>query len=302
MIVPFKKILKEVKDYKNGKIKSGISLGDEEIDKRIRFKRQFNVILGHANAGKTTLVIYLMLLYSINKNLKFLIYSSENDLYDLAMRLIEFKEVKPISKIPDSDLEEAAEFIDQHFKFVDNSKLYHYQELLSIGETVKKEYDFDGFLIDPYNSLVREKEQMSGISSHEYDYVALSKFRLFCQDNNVALWLCTHANTEAARRRHPLGHRYAGQTTPPSAADCEGGQKFKSRCSDFWVIHRYIDDLHDWKFSHLHVEKVKTTQSGGSTTKGEPILFESIKNNVGFAINQNKLLTSREYKQKNFPF
>ena len=105
MIVPFKKILKEVKDYKNGKIKSGISLGVEEIDKRIRFKRQFNVILGHANAGKTTLVIYLMLLYSINKNLKFLIYSSENDLYDLAMRLIEFKEVKPISKIPDSYLE-----------------------------------------------------------------------------------------------------------------------------------------------------------------------------------------------------
>jgi hypothetical protein len=52
----------------------------------------------------------------------------------------------------------------------------------------------------------------------------------------------------------------------------------------------------------LHVEKVKTTQSGGSTTKGQPIVFESIKNNVGFAINQNKLLTSREYKQKNFPF
>ena len=303
MLVSFKSILKQIKDYRAGKIKSGISLGIEEIDVRIRFKRQFNVILGHANAGKTTLVLYLMLLYSVKKNLKFLIYSSENDLYDLAMRLIEFKEVKPINKIPDSDLKEAAEFIDQHFKFVDNSKLYDYQVLLSIAEKIKKTFSYDGFLIDPYNSLIRNKQLMANLNAHEYDYEVTSKFRLFCQDNDVALWLCTHANTEAARKRHPLGHDYSGLPIPPMAADCEGGTKFISRCSDFWVVHRYIAHATDWIYTQLHVKKVKTTQTGGSCTPLiEPILFESVKNKCGFRINEKNLLTSRENKQKDLPF
>ena len=113
----------ETKDYlhklRTGEIKQGLGLGLPDIDKYLVFKpRAFNVILGHANVGKTHLVLYLMLCYTMKHKLKWLIYSSENEPSSIQRRLIEFLEQQPINKISESTLNKHLEFINQYFQII----------------------------------------------------------------------------------------------------------------------------------------------------------------------------------------
>ena len=89
-------------DIRNGKVKEGLRLGVPEIDEYWRFKfSSFNVVLGHASTGKTTTLLYLLLLYAVKYNLKYLIYSSENEPSSITKKLCEFLVGLPFNKIPD---------------------------------------------------------------------------------------------------------------------------------------------------------------------------------------------------------
>ena len=138
--------------------------------------------------------------------------------------------------------------------------------MLDVAKAVHNAWKYQGFFIDPYNSLIKDRKQMEGISGHDYDYEATTEMRLFCKDNNVSIWLNTHANTQALRIKHQLGHEYAGHPIPPLASDVEGGGKFVNRADDFIVIHRYTQHPSDWTQSHIHVRKVKETDTGGRPT------------------------------------
>ena len=71
MIIEFKDEIEKIRDIRNGKIREGYKLENEKIDEHFRFKSgNFNVILGHANVGKTSLVLYLMLLHSLKNGLR----------------------------------------------------------------------------------------------------------------------------------------------------------------------------------------------------------------------------------------
>ena len=94
MIINFSDHIEKLQMVRSGKIKEGLKLDIPEIDEHFRFKTSnFNVILGHANTGKTTVILYLMLLYSIKHNLKWLVFSSENEPYTLMKKMIEFIEI-----------------------------------------------------------------------------------------------------------------------------------------------------------------------------------------------------------------
>ena len=91
MIINFEDHLTKIEDVRSGKTKEGLRLDIPEIDEFFRFKAgNFNVILGHANVGKTTLILYLMLMYSIKHNTRWLVFSSENEPYTLIRKLIKF--------------------------------------------------------------------------------------------------------------------------------------------------------------------------------------------------------------------
>ena len=84
MIVNFNKEIEKLQQIRSGKLKEGLRLGIPELDEHFRFKyTNFNVILGHANVGKTTTILYMMLLYSLKHNVKWLVYSSENEPYTI---------------------------------------------------------------------------------------------------------------------------------------------------------------------------------------------------------------------------
>jgi KaiC/GvpD/RAD55 family RecA-like ATPase len=290
MIVNIAKTLETLNDIRTGKIKEGLKLGVDEIDTYFRFKREFTVILGHANTGKTQTMLYLMFLYTIKHNIKWLIFSSENTPHSLYKKLIEFDTGLPLNKIPEDEVRKRLIRISMNFQIIDPSELYTYKTLLSEAKEIKKEFNYDGFLIDPYNSLVTDVGAAK-LGKHEYDYLATTEFRQFCTEMNCALWLNTHANTEALRKTHTASHPYAGHPIPPMAADVEGGGKFINRSNSFLCLHRYLAHPTDWMYSHIHVRKIKDIDTGGKPTiMDEPIKLRSVKNNVGYEIDGKNLV------------
>lgn len=304
MLINITEEISKLKAVRSGKIKEGLRLGVPEIDEHFRFKAgNFNVILGHANVGKTSVTMYLMLLYSIKHGTKWLVYSSENEPYTLIKKLIEFMEGEIINRVESVHFENRLLWINEHFKFIDPLQLHTYKSLLADARKIKKDWNYDGFLIDPYNSLMKDKEELKGLNGHEYDYLATSEFRIFCKSERVTIWLNTHAATEALRKKHGKGSIYEDHPIPPMASDVEGGGKFVNRCDDFIVIHRYTQHPTDWMNSLIHVRKVKDIDTGGRPTSLEaPIKLRSIRNNVGFEMGSTNLIQYTKREQKNIPF
>jgi len=261
------------------------------------------VCLGHANVGKTTVILYLMLLYSIKHNIRWLIFSSENEAHSIIRKLIEFLAAKPINKITDEEFNKHKQFVFNQFKIIDANELHTYKTLLELATSIKKAWNYQGFLIDPYNSLMKDRDMLKGINSHDYDYEATSEIRIFCKTHNVAIWLNTHAATEALRKKHGTSDEYAGHPIPPMASDVEGGGKFVNRSDEFICIHRYTQHPTDWMYNHIHIRKVKDIDTGGRPTPiDEPIKLKSILNNVGFQLNGNHIIRPALTKQINLPF
>ena len=96
MIANKESLKSQILDLKYGRVKQGLKIGADTLDEYFRYKQgNFNLIVGHANVGKTTLLIYLLTLYAIRHKLKFLIWSSENTPQSIARKIIEFKMNKP---------------------------------------------------------------------------------------------------------------------------------------------------------------------------------------------------------------
>lgn len=291
MLIDYNKQITTLNSLRKGELIQGLKLDIPEIDEYFRLKKQdFGIWLGHANVGKTSLTIYLMLLYSIRHNQKWLIYSSENEPYELIQKILEFLLEEPINRIIPADFNKGLDFIKKHFHFIDNSKLYTYKELLAEAQNHRIAFKYDGFLIDPYNSLAKDKDMLKGLGMHEYDYEATTDIRLFCKKNKVTVWLCTHANTEAIRQIYRDG-KYQGYPKVPESSSIEGGGKFVNRCDFFAVAHRFIQHPTEFMFSQMHVKKIKSISSGGRCTPlDDPILLKAITNNVGYSINNESLV------------
>jgi len=302
MLINFEKHLKKLNDIRAGNVNEGLRLGVDRLDNHFRLVYgNLNFILGHANTGKTHLVFYLMFLYSLKHNVRWLVFSSENEPYSLIRKIIEFAEGKPINQIETEDFKKQYDWVFNHFKFVDTEKAYTYKDLLELATAVKKAWDYQGFLIDPLNSLKKNIPKNS--NSYEYGYESLTDIRIFCKQHNITTWICVHAVTEALRKKHPQGHYYANQPIPPMASDSEMGGMSINRADDFLIIHRYIYHDTDWIYSNLYSAKVKNQELGYKPTPiDDPVKFRSILNNVGFEIDGKNLVTYNTKEQTGLSF
>ena len=296
MLINYSEHINKLNDFRKGKVQEALKLGHKEIDDNFRFVAgNMNLLVGHNNVGKTHFTFYLMLLYSLKHNIRWLVFSSENDAVQLIKKLIEFIEGRPINKIEEKDYEESKEFVYNHFKFVDTNRQYTYKQLLKLATKVKDAWNYQGLLIDPINSL---KKDLRNTNGYEYNYVQLTDIRIFCKTHNIATWICAHAVTEALRKRHSANHEYAGMNPPATLGDTEGGAVFGNRVDDALVIHRYISSPDSWMYTRLYVCKVKEMSLGYKPTSHEqPILFKSILNNVGFQVGGKNLIKYRTKKQ-----
>ena len=251
-----------IDDYSQGKIQLGLGTGDPKFDEFFRYKKEFLIINGHSNVGKTTTALYLIANSAVQHGWKWVLYSSENRTASVKMSLMQFAMDKKVADMTYSERKEAYSWVQEHFTVINNEQVYSYADIILFMEKVMRQQDIDAIFIDPYNSL---KLDMKGtnIGVHDYHYEAASEFLTFSKANDIAVWLNCHSGTEAQRRKGPDGLPVA-----PYAEDTEGGGKFVNRADCFVTIHRKVQsaDPNIRKMSEIHVRKVREVETGGAPT------------------------------------
>ena len=273
--------LEWINKFANGEIEKGLSTGFPKLDKHFLFKKEFTIINGHSNVGKTTTALYLMVSASVLHGWRWIIYSSENKTASIKMRLMEFLVDLRITDMHYEERIAAYKWVNEHFTVISNEQVYSYTDLLVFAEKLIRQEKYDGFLIDPYNSLKTTISKGAQLSSHEYHYEAASEMLTFSVTNNMAIWLNTHSITEAQRITGPDGLPVA-----PGAAMTEGGGKFVNRCDSFLTFHRKVQsDEHAIRIrTEIHVRKQRNQETGGMPTPYlDPVLIEINSSYTGFS-------------------
>lgn len=246
-------------DYYEGRIKKGLDIGVNEVDKHIRFKTgQFVMINGLDNVGKTLFVIWYFLCLSMKHELKWCIWSGENETWQIKRDIISMIEGTKFKEIDRKRITVLMSYVDKWFKFVDNRNLYTHREVLKIF----KEQDVDGCLIDPFTGMNHDRR----INQFERNYQFCNDVREFCNKYKKTIYVNTHPQTEASRRMFPMEHTLRGHIQPPKKSDTEGGQAFANRCDDFITIHRLTNHPTMWMLTELHIRKIKDKETGGDLT------------------------------------
>lgn len=282
-----------------GEIELGKTTGNTEFDKYFRFKKEFVMINGHSNVGKTTSALYLIVASAILHNWKWIIYSSENNTASIKSRLMQFMVDRRLSEMSETERRKAFNLVKENFVIINNKDVYSYTDLILYAEKIMVNQNVDGFFIDPYNSL---KIKMSGntiLSTHDYHYEATSELLTFSKSNDIAVWVNAHAVTEAQRMKGEDGLPIA-----PFAEQTEGGGKFINRPDSFLTFHRKIQHPeHDVRrTTEIHVRKVRETETGGEPTPfDQPFLMMMNSSNTGFYCpsGENKLFTAYTFEEDN---
>lgn len=262
---------KWINDFADGVIDQGLTTGCAEVDRYWRFKKNFTIINGHSNIGKTTFALYLQVVSAALHNWKWVIYTSENRTASVKMKLMTFATGKDLKTLTYTQRQLAYEWVKNHFTVISNEKVYSLYDILIFSEKIARQQKVDGLFIDPYNGL-RKDMGNSGMGVHEYDYEAASELLTTANSKGMAVWLNTHAVTEAQRMKGKDGLPIA-----PFAEQTEGGGKFVNRADDFLTFHRKIQHADPMmrKTIEFHVRKIRETETGGEPTPlAHPILFE----------------------------
>ncbi len=251
-----------IDDYAQGKIPIGLDTGDPGLDEHFRYKKEFVIINGHSNVGKTTTALYMIANSAIRHGWKWIIYSSENRTASVKMSLMQFAINRKVGDMNYNERKQAYKWVNEHFTIISNNQVYSYSDIILFMEKVMRQQPCDAIFVDPYNSLKLDMKG-SGLQTHDYHYEAASEFLTFSKTHDVAAWLNMHAVTEAQRRKGEDGLPVA-----PYAEDTEGGGKFVNRADCFLTIHRKVQsqDPSIRKLSELHVRKVREVETGGQPT------------------------------------
>ena len=293
-----------IDDYSQGKIQIGLDTGDTNLDKYFRYKKEFVIMNGHSNVGKTTTALYLIANSVMRHKWKWVIYSSENRTASVKMHLMQFASDRKVQDMNYAQRKAAYKWVQEHFTIINNNQVYSYSDIILFMEKVMRQQHVDAIFIDPYNSL-RLDMRNSSIGVHDYHYEAASQFLTFSKANEVAVWLNMHAFTEAQRRKGADGLPVA-----PYAEDTEGGGKFVNRADCFLTIHRKVQsgDYNIRKLSELHVRKVREVETGGEPTPiDEPFQILMNLSHTGFIswLERKPLFEPIDFqgdKQKALPF
>lgn len=289
MIVHQLEIEEYLKDYKDGKIEKGATIGIKSSDDFIRFnKGSFNMILGHDNVGKTYWRLWYYLVLSVQHNYTWTVWTGENKPGQVVRDLVKALLNKPMEACSKWEVIEASQKIANWFTFVTNKKLHKYKDLLNIFE----DQNTTGCIIDPYTGLDRK-------FGHSDNYEFLNTSREWVNRTNITLDVCTHPATASGRAAamYPQGHIWEGCLRAPYKADIEGGKPFGNRADDFYIVHRLTDHASMFTKTMVTVNKVKDTELGGKpTVKDEPVFFD-YNNGCGFTIDgYNPIFEKEEVK------
>ena len=257
-----------IEQSRSGTIPQGLKLGWEDVDRHFRLKLGNLVIMnGHDNVGKSFIVWYLQTISALKYNWKWIMFCAENRSADIRVQIAEFVGGKLAKFMTDDEFAMNIEFSYTFFEIIEFEDSVEDVEscdkIIEIAERIIAEKgQFQGLLIDPYNSLDIDISALDRrLSTHDYHYICAKNLRKFAKKHNIAVWVNMHAVSEALRKVDKDGY-----SMPPQKADTEGGGKFANRADDFITWHRYVQDASRSMTTEGHVRKIKDTKTGGKCT------------------------------------
>lgn len=257
----------QIMDILENGTEKGKPIGIPSLDMHFRLKNNnFSVFLGHDNIGKSTLVWWLTSVGTALHGWKWLIYSPENDIPKIKIKLMDFFIGKMAKHATKQQRKLAKQLVDNNFYFVRKDKIYNVFEILEFGRImVDQDPKIKGFLIDPYNSLSLDyKNHGAGLSQYEYHMRAISEIRVF-SETHCSVYVNAHSVTES--RRMKISEN--GDIPRPYKAHIDGGAMWANRCDDFYILHRQVKNPETWMYTELHADKIKDTDTGTQVTRGD---------------------------------
>lgn len=284
-----------INKFAEGKIQIGLTTGLEEIDNYYVYKKDFTIINGHSNIGKTTFALYLMVNSAIKHDWKWVVYTAENKTASVKMKLMQMACDMDVKQMTYDQRKIAYQWVNKHFTVISNKDVYSYLDIILFCDKIMSRQHVDGLFIDPYNSLRIALTNNRNVGTHEYHYEAASEFLTYSNRKNIAVWLNTHAVTEAQRMKGPDGLSIA-----PFAEQTEGGGKFINRSDNFFTFHRKIQHPeYDMRRTvEWHVRKIRETETGGQPTPyDEPMRLMMNQTQTGFYTFSGKKLFESIFDQ-----
>lgn len=234
----------QVKDIYNEGLGRGTSTGLKTVDELFTVAPgQLTIVTGLPNSGKSEFLDQIMINLAQNNSWKFAVASFENPpafhIAKLAEKITErpfFKGLNP--RMDETQLNEAFEFIDNHFVFLD-SRDGAVSTIDSLIERFKQSVmrlGVRGIIIDPYNMIEREGEDETSSVS-----LLLTKLTTFCKAHDLHCWFVAHP-----AKMYP---KEDGSYTVPTGMSISGSAHFFNKADIGATVHRGKDgvEIHCWK-------------------------------------------------------
>src|SRR5690606_40220993 len=117
--------------------------------------------------------------------------------------------------------------------YIQHERHFSYRDMLNQATyAADAGFDFDFFLVDPYNAL--RIDNVNRLNTHEYHYQAAQEMRIFTATTNKSIFLNCHTVTEAQRVKPDQN----GRRPAPLASDLAGGAQFPNTADHTIVLHR----------------------------------------------------------------
>ena len=275
-----------IRRYRAGLIPMGKPFGYEDMDKYLMLKEgEFMATLSHSHTGKTTVNLWLIFLSALKYDWCWVIYTGENRVASVKMRLIEFYVGQKINGMPEDFFQQGIKFVNERFFFINNDNMHDYMEILAYTESVSKFHAIKGVLVDPVNAL-----KIGKANKYDHEMEMYTNMLLFTKRTNITIFLSIHTRTQAQRERTKDGNQMM-----PFPADADGGAVLYNKTDIFLTMNRNIQDKETWMITEIYVNKMRNKESGGDVTpKGEAIKIKMSKG-VEFTDEYGNLPFERDY-------
>lgn len=262
----------------HGLLQMGLSTSIPKLDEHWMFKKNTLVWLAaRDNVGKSFIFWYFSVLAAMLHGWKILMYAKENGDGSVRKKIKEFYIGKSIKLFDEEDHRLARDFVNTHYRFFTAKRMHTAADWLMKCEIIYDEgFEYDVVVGDPYNAF----DLPLGENQYTVNLRSLNQLQTF-KENYSAVWITDHITSTSAR-----GRASDGSMEVPSKHDVEYGQMKPNKCDDFIIAHRNLKDQTTKWTTEIHVDKIKSTETGGSPTpKDQPVMLLANKDLCGFSSN-----------------
>ena len=228
-----------VQNIYDGNEQRAFSTGFKELDKIYKIMPStFNLITGIPNHGKSNFLDQILLNLAENENWNFAVFSPEHSTPNHIRRLLEKRCRKPFdlgfnARISQSELNSGIEFLDEHFKFIENTEeIPNIEFILSKAKLAKRRFGINGLVIDPFNQISPDRDYAKREDEHIRDIIA--KCQQFARNHEIVVWMVAHP--------HKLHRNDSGMIPPPDLYQVSGSAHWANMADVGLVVHRDFEN------------------------------------------------------------